>query len=134
MTPRMKMAVIVAAIVVAGALGLVLAQLLLPPLAGAGMQGQSGLYLMIKSVVTTINMALALVLMAGYVNLYSEVRSKFTLGLVVMMLALFIYAATSNPVIHALSGFCLSGLGPFTMLPDLFAAAALGILVYLSDM
>jgi len=55
------------------------------------------------------------------------------LGLVFVMFAMFIYAATSNPIIHALSGFCLSGLGPFTMIPDLFAMAALGILIYLSE-
>jgi len=129
-----KLAVVMAAVIVAGALGLVLAEALLPPVAGTGMQGQTGFYLRTKSVLTTINMALAIVLIAGYLKLYSEVRSRFTLGLLLASFSLFIYAATSNPLVHAFSGFCLSGLGPFTMIPDIFAAVALGILVYLSDM
>jgi len=129
-----KLAVVLAAVMIAGAIGLALTELFLPPVAGTGMQGQSGFYLRTKSVMTTINMALAMVLIAGYLKLYSEVRSRFTLGLLLAMFSLFIYAATSNPLVHAFSGFCLSGLGPFTMIPDLFAAVALGILVYLSDM
>jgi len=128
-----KLAVISVAIIIAGATGLVLAEAFLPPVAGVGMQGQSGFYLRTKSIITTINMAFAIILIAGYLKLYSEVRSRFTLGLLLAMFSLFIYAATSNPLIHALSGFCLSGLGPFTMIPDIFAAVALGILVYLSD-
>jgi hypothetical protein len=131
---KSKLAVISVAIVVAGAIGLFLAEVFLPPVAGVGMQGQSGFYLRAKSILTTVNMAFALILMAGYIRLYTEVKSKFTLGLLFMMMSLFIYAATSNPLVHAVSGFCLSGLGPFTMIPDIFAAAALGILVYLSDM
>ena len=134
MSPRSKLAIILVAVVIAGAIGLLLAEVFLPPVAGVGMQGQSGLYLRIKSILTTVNMAFAIILMAGYMRLYSEVRSKFTLGLLLVMFSLFIYAATSNPLVHALSGFCLSGLGPFTMIPDAFAAVALGILVYLSDM
>jgi hypothetical protein len=134
MKAKTKLAVISVAVIIAGATGLLLAEALLSPIAGVGMQGQSGFYLRAKSVITTINMAFALILIAGYLKLYSEVRSKFTLGLLMAMFSLFIYAATSNPLVHAASGFCLSGLGPFTMIPDMFAAAALGILVYLSDM
>jgi hypothetical protein len=134
MNARTKLAVVTAAVIMAGAIGFLLAEAFLPPLAGTGMQGQSGFYLRAKSVLTTINMAFALILIAGYLHLYSEVKSKFTLGLLFAMFSLFIYAATSNPLVHAFSGFCLSGLGPFTMIPDIFAAAALGILVYLSDM
>lgn len=134
MTPKTKLALILVAIVIAGAVGLLLAEIFLPPIAGVGMQGQSGLYLRLKSIFTTVNMAFAIILMAGYIRLYLDVRSKFTLGLLLAMFSLFIYAATSNPLVHALSGFCLSGLGPFAMIPDVFAAVALGILVYLSDM
>ena len=134
MKAKSKLAVISVAIVAAGAIGLFLAEVFLPPVAGVGMQGQSGFFLRAKSMLTTSNMAFAVILMAGYIKLYTEVKSKFTLGLLFMMTSLFIYAATSNPLVHALSGFCLSGLGPFTMIPDIFAAAALGILVYLSDM
>lgn len=134
MNAKTKLAVMLVATFAAGAIGLFLAEAFLPPVAGVGMQGQSGFYLRTKSIITTINMAFAVILIAGYIKLYSEVKSKFTLGLLLAMFSLFIYAATSNPLVHALSGFCLSGLGPFAMIPDLFAAVALGILVYLSDM
>jgi len=133
MNARTRLVVVSVSVVVAAVAGLFLAEWLLPPLAGTGMQGQSGFYLRAKSVLTTINMALCLVLVASYLKLYTDVKSRFTLGLVFVMFAMFIYAATSNPIIHALSGFCLSGLGPFTMIPDLFAMAALGILIYLSE-
>lgn len=133
MNGRAKLVVVAVSVALAAAVGLLLAEMLLPPLAGAGMQGMSGFYLRMKSVLTTVNMALCLILMASYLGLYLEVRSRFTLGLGFAMFAMFVYAATSNPIIHALSGFCLSGLGPYTMIPDLFATAALGILLYLSD-
>ncbi len=133
MNGRGKLVVVIVSAVLAAVVGLLLAEWLLPPLAGTGMQGQSGFYLRAKSVLTTINMALCLVLVASYLRLYAEVKSRFTLGLAFVMFAMFVYAATSNPIIHALSGFCLSGLGPFTMIPDLFAMAALGILLYLSE-
>ena len=133
MNSRGKLLVVAVSVVVAAVAGLFLAEWLLPPLAGTGMQGQSGFYLRMKSVLTTVNMALCIVLIASYLKLYSEVRSRFTMGLVFVMFTMMVYAATSNPIIHALSGFCLSGLGPYTMIPDLSAMAALGILLYLSE-
>lgn len=133
MNGRGKLAIVVVSVVLAAAVGLVLAEWLLPPLAGAGMQGLDGFYLRMKSVTTTMNMALCVLLMASYLRMYLEVRSRFTLGLVFVMFTMLVYAATSNPLIHAVSGFCLAGLGPFTMIPDLFAMAALGTLVYLSE-
>lgn len=133
MNGRGKLAVVVLSVVLAAAVGLALAEWLLPPLAGTGMQGMSGFYLRMKSVITTINLALCVVLIASYLRMYLEVRSRFTLGLVFVMFTMLVYAATSNPLVHAVSGFCLSGLGPFTMMPDLFAMAALGILLYLSE-
>ncbi len=133
MNARGKLLVVAVSVVVAAVAGLVLAEWLLPPLAGTGMQGQSGFYLRMKSILTTVNMALCMVLITSYLKLYSEVKSRFTMGLVFVMFTMMVYAATSNPIIHALSGFCLSGLGPYTMIPDLFAMAALGILLYLSE-
>jgi len=132
MNGRGKLSAVILAVIAAAVLGFFLADRLLPH-GAPGMQGQSETFLVIKSIITTINMALCLVLIGSYLSLYSQVRSKFTLGLVFTMFSLLVYAASSNPVIHALSGYCLAGLGPFTILPDIFAAAALGILLYLSE-
>jgi hypothetical protein len=128
-----KLLVIVVSVLIASVAGLLLAEWLLPPLAGTGMQGMSGFYLRMKVILTSVNMAFCLIIAGTYLSLYSEVKSRFTLGLVFVTFAMLVYAATSNPLIHALSGFCLSGLGPYTMIPDLFAMAALGGMFYLSD-
>jgi len=133
MNARGKFVVVIVSVAVAAVAGLFLAEWLLPPVAGIGMQGLSGFYLRMKSILTTINMALCIVLMESYLKLYINVKSRFTLGLCFAMFAMLVYAATSNPIVHALSGFCLSGLGPYTMIPDIFAMAALGILLYLSE-
>ena len=133
MNGRGKLAVVIVSVVLAAVVGLLLAEWLLPPLAGTGMQGLDGFYLRMKSVITTVNLALCIVLITSYLKMYTEVKSRFTLGLVFVMFTMLIYAATSNPIVHALSGFCLTGLGPFTMIPDFFAMAALGILMYLSE-
>ena len=67
-----------------------------------------------------------------YLEIYYKTKSQFSLGLVIFAIALFLYALTSNPLIQGVVGFRLSGLGPFTMLPDLFTCIASAILLYLS--
>ncbi|WP_231727749.1 hypothetical protein [Haloferax profundi] len=47
--------------------------------------------------------------------------------------ALLLYALTSSPLLSLLLGFRGSGLGPFTFLPDLFAAVAITFLTYQSS-
>ncbi len=133
MNARSKLVAVIVSVTLAAVAGLFLAEWLLPPVAGAYMQGLSGFYLRMKSILTTVNMALCIILIASYLNLYSEARSRFTTGLVFVMFSMLVYSATSNPIVHAISGFCLSGLGPYTMIPDIFAMTALGTLLYLSE-
>jgi len=45
---------------------------------------------------------------------------------------LLLYTLVSNPIVIYISGFRAFGLGPFVMLPDLFASLALGVLLYLT--
>jgi hypothetical protein len=91
-----------------------------------------GPFLIIKSVVTTINITISLLLIGIYVNIYKDVKSDFTLGLIIVMISMLVYAVTSNPIFHAVFGYGLFGLGPFTMIPDIFATVALSTLLYLS--
>jgi hypothetical protein len=84
-----------------------------------------------KTVISIVNVTLLTVLLAIYVDIYRKVRSKFTVGLIITMLALLVYALTSNPLLQVLFGFRAEGLGPFAMMPDLFATIALSILLYL---
>ncbi len=89
-------------------------------------------YISIKTAVTLINIVIALILIAGYVKIYREVKSDFTVGLIVVMFALLLYAITSNPFIQYLFSYRGFGLGPFILLPDIFTTIALSVLLYLS--
>jgi len=124
---------LMALVVAAGALaGLALSEVLLPS-RNISLDGEHGFYIVLKCVLTTMNMTISILLMGIYFNVYKETKAKFSIGLMLVGLALFVYATTSNPLLTASCGFCVAGLGPFTMIPDLFAALALFILLYLSD-
>ncbi len=88
--------------------------------------------IILKTIVSFINVALILLTLAIYLDIYRTIKSKFTLGLVTMLLLLLMYALTSNPLIHLRFGYQTIGLGPFAILPDIFTTIALLILFYLS--
>jgi len=98
-----------------------------PPL-----RGDIELYYTVKVILTTVNAALLIFLLAAYLDVYRKLRSHFTIGLIVFSIVLLLYALSSNPLLHGLFGFRAFGLGPFAMLPDLFTCAALAVLVYLT--
>jgi hypothetical protein len=95
-------------------------------------RGEIELYYMIKTVVSTVNVTLLGILLITYVDMYRKTRSEFTLGLIIFSMVFLLNTLASNPLVHWAFGFRLFGLGPFTMLPDLFTCAALIILLYLS--
>ena len=88
--------------------------------------------LVAKTVLSSLNTVLLTILLVTYIGIYRKTRSDFSVGLVIFTVALLLYSFTSNPLIHGLVGFRVSGLGPFTMLPDLFTCIASAILLYLS--
>lgn len=90
-------------------------------------------YLLIaKTVLSSVNSILLVILLTMYIGIYRKTRSEFSIGLVIFSMALLLYSLTSNPLIHRLAGFRIAGLGPFTMLPDLFTLIASAVLLYLS--
>ena len=89
-------------------------------------------YVTIKSAVTLINIVIVVILIAMYIKIYREVKSDFTVGLIVVMFALLLYAISSNPFIQYLFSYRGFGMGPFIMLPDIFTTIALSVLLYLS--
>jgi hypothetical protein len=95
-------------------------------------QKDATFYYNAKSIISIVNVTLLAALLYVYTKIYGDVKSKFTLGLIIMQLALLVYALTSNPLLQVLFGFRAEGLGPFAMLPDLFASVGLSILLYLS--
>ena len=92
--------------------------------------GDIELFYTVKTVISSINVMLLIFLLIGYIDIYRKTKSEFTIGLLIFSMTLLLYALSSNPLIHWLFGFRAFGLGPFAMLPDLFASVALSILLY----
>ena len=89
--------------------------------------------LLAKTALASTNSILLSILLLIYVRIYRTMRSQFSLGLIIFSVALLLYSLMANPLVHMLAGFRLEGLGPFTMLPDLFTCIASAILLYLSQ-
>ena len=89
-------------------------------------------YMVVKSTVTMINMTISIILIFIYVKIYREIKSDFTLGLLIVMFAFLVYAITSNPLFYSIFGYWGFGMGPFQMIPDIFGTIALSVLLYLS--
>ena len=143
MDRNQRIAIIVVAAIAVGVISL---QLAMPPPSsegiwgprrgkgmGTGMRGDLEVYYTAKILLSSVNAVLLLGLLVIYVDIFNQVRSEFTIGLIVLNVALLLYALTSNPLIHRWLGFMGSGLGPFAMLPDLFTLIASAMLLYLSQ-
>jgi hypothetical protein len=85
-----------------------------------------------KTVVSTINVTLLVVLLLSYLSMYRKTRSEFTIGLIIFSAIFLLNVLASNPIVMWTFGFRPFGLGPFALLPDLFTFVALGVLLYLS--
>ena len=86
-----------------------------------------------KTILSSVNAVFLTVLLALYIGIYRNTGSEFSMGLVIFSIALLFYSITSNPLIHRITGFKGSGLGPFVILPDLFTFIASAVLLYLSQ-
>lgn len=90
------------------------------------------LYYTGKTLLSTINVTLLIILLAVYVNIYRKMQSEFTVGLIIFTVVLLFNAIVSNPLLQQAFGFMAFGLGPFEMLPDLFTLAAVAVLLYIT--
>ena len=90
------------------------------------------IFLKVKTMVSLVNVVFIITLMSIYSGIYRQVKSQFTMGLIIVMLVLLLYALTSNPLVQILFGYQAQGIGPFAMIPDVFATFALGLLLYIS--
>jgi hypothetical protein len=84
------------------------------------------------TVISTINIALLVIIVITYLNIYSKTRSPFTIGLIIFAAAFLMKDLASSPFVIGLFGFMASGLGPFVFLPGIFEFTALLALLYLS--
>ena len=86
----------------------------------------------LKTAISFINLGLIIPLFVIYAGIYRKMRSSFTLGLMVVIFALGMYAITSNPLIVGLLGGRTGDIGLFQIIPDLCATVALIILIRIS--
>lgn len=94
--------------------------------------GDLEFFYLANTIISTINIALLVILILTYVDLYTKTRSAFTIGLVIFALVFLVKDLTSSPFVISLYGFRAYGLGPFAFLPSLFEFVALTVLLYLS--
>ncbi|HPR42316.1 MAG TPA: hypothetical protein PK718_07220 [Candidatus Methanofastidiosa archaeon] len=80
-----------------------------------------------------VNLTLCTVLIFIYFQIWRKTRSEFTVGLIILSMALFFHTIVANPLISNEFGYPHYNLGPFTLLPVLFTTIALSILLYLAS-
>ena len=102
----------------------------LPPI--REIPGDIEFYYTAKTVVSTVNVTLSIFLLVSYIDIYRKTRSEFTIGLTIFSAVFLLNALASDPLVIWIFGFRPFGLGPFALLPDLFAFGALITLLYLS--
>jgi hypothetical protein len=89
-------------------------------------------YYVARTIFSTINIVLLIVLIVNYVSIYMKTRSEFTIGLTMFACFFLIKDIAWSPFVVYFAGFNLFGLGPFAFLPDLFELIGLSTLLYLS--
>jgi len=140
MNKRLKLGLIVTVLVIVAVLAtfyaLVLAQhahflarRVQPP---GSIAGDLEFFYVANAIISSINIALLIILIFIYADIYSKTRSPFTIGLLIFALVFLVKDLTSSPFVAAIYGFRAYGLGPFAFLPSLFELVALSILLYLS--
>ena len=94
--------------------------------------GDFEFFYLANTILSTVDIALLLILIVLYSDIWAKTRSPFSLGLVIFALVFFVKDVASSPLISGLYGFRAYGLGPFAFLPSMFEFVALSVLLYLS--
>jgi len=90
------------------------------------------LYYIGRTVLSTVNIALLVFLIATYASLYSKTKSQFTIGLLIFASVFLVKDILSSPFVIRSFRFQLGGLGPFALMEPLLELVALLTLLYLS--
>ncbi|MCW3999471.1 MAG: hypothetical protein NWE93_04470 [Candidatus Bathyarchaeota archaeon] len=102
------------------------------PPQGGFVAGDFEFFYLALAVISTINIALLVIVLFTYINIYHKTRSPFTVGLIIFALAFLLKDIASSPFVAGLFSFRAYGLGPFAFLPGVFEFTALSVLLYLS--
>ena len=137
MNKRLKIGLILTIVVVVALLAAFWATIVLNPSPfqirrapppGGFVAGDFELFYIAFSIISTVNIALLVIVLVTYVSIYAKTRSPFSIGLIIFAFAFLLKDIASSPFIS----FRAYGLGPFAFLPGLFECAALSVLLYLS--
>ncbi|MDR2707624.1 MAG: hypothetical protein LBB87_02610, partial [Nitrososphaerota archaeon] len=79
------------------------------------------------AILSTVNIALLIILSVIFISVYRRTRSEFAFGLLVFGFAFLLKDLVSSPFMTGIFSFYASGLGPFIVLPDIFELAALSV-------
>ncbi len=88
--------------------------------------------LMLHVILSTIEIVLLVSLVAVYIKVYAETRANFSLGLIIVLGALFIHSVLSYPLVVNDIGSILYGSGLFFPYTDLLTIVAYSVFLYLS--
>ena len=102
------------------------------PAAPEGIAGDLEFFYVARTVISTVNIALLLILLFTYVDVFRKTRSEFSVGLLIFSVAFLFKDVAGSSFVSGAFGFRSYGLGPFELLPDLFEFVALAVLLYLS--
>jgi hypothetical protein len=86
----------------------------------------------IKTVISFVNMALIVLMLGIYIDLYRKIKTNFTAGLLLLIIVLLLNALTSNPLLFLRFDGTFFSPGMGILIPDLFSTIALSVLFYLS--
>jgi len=92
------------------------------------MRNSFPLYIFLSSSLTVVS----IYLMYIYLKDYLELRSRFTLGILFAIISFFLFAITSNPLLHAVLGI-RENMGIFSFIPMIFAIISLAVLAWISS-
>ncbi len=140
MEKRTLIAVYIVSVLLAIILGHILAEILIANFTGAEFPFEIPLQYLpyidfmiyLKTVISSVNFVLIILLLGIYVDLYRKIKTNFTAGLLLLIIVLLMNALTSNPLVFLRFGFPVIGVGFGFIIPDLFTTIALTVLFYLS--
>lgn len=88
--------------------------------------------LMLHVILSTVEIVLLVSLVAVYIKVYAETRANFSLGLIIVLGALFVHSVLSFPPVVNDIGSTLLGSGLFFPYTDLLTIIAYSVFLYLS--
>ena len=88
-------------------------------------------YILIEMILSSVNAIVLVYLLSAYLEVYAAVKTRFTLGLIILSVGLLAHAITSNPLFYMHLGY-MPMSGPFMFVPSIFTFIAVMALVYLS--